>query len=103
MCNYITYLLLRLKNYLKLTISYLNSPQGEEVPYQALARAIDDKKCFDIKKLIKKGYSNFLAITLISPSVISTCQSIVSPGSTPNTLTISLGRPTFIDLVRGFA
>ena len=38
-----TYNIIRIKNYLKLLYSNLNSPQEEAVPYQALAIAIIKK------------------------------------------------------------
>lgn len=70
-----------------------------------LARAVDNfyRVLFTLKKNCNKYYSNFLTMTDISPSVTSTCQSILSPGFTSKTLTISLGNPTFNDFVWGFA
>ena len=77
MDRFITYVLLRLKNYLKLTISYLNSPHEEEALYHTLARAIvKNKRLF--KKIIKSiHYSNFF--TVIVSFFVSIIHSTESP------------------------
>lgn len=76
---FVTYVTIRIKNYLKLLYCNLNSPQGEAVPYQALANAINKNKVYIIKK-IKKDYSNFSKVTLVPLSSIDTTHSTVSPG-----------------------
>lgn len=99
----VTYVNIRIKNYLKLLYNNLNSPQGEAVPYHVLANAIFKNNDFDVKKIIKKVYSNFFAVTDTLPSLTSTCQSIVSPASMFKIFTISFGKPTRRELVFGFA
>ena len=54
MSIFVTYVNIRIKNYLKLLYPCLNSPQGEAVPYQRLARAIIKNNIFKFKKIIKK-------------------------------------------------
>ena len=78
---FVTYDNIRIKNYLKLTISYLNSPQGEVVPYHTLAIAILKNGVFNLKKIIKKDYSNFSNVTLVPCSSMDTTHSTVSPFS----------------------
>lgn len=86
------------KSYLRFKI--YGKEQKEAISF--VARAIVDCVFVFLKKII--GYfSNFLAITVILLSVISTSQSIVSPGFTFNTFTISFGNPTRNDLDLGFA
>ena len=75
----VTYDNIRIKNYLKLTIGYLNSPQGEVVPYHTLAIAIFKNGVSNLKKIIKKDYSNFSNVTLVPCSSMDTTHSTVSP------------------------
>jgi|GEM_PF-3276905 len=77
MSIFVTYFNIRNKNYLKLTIGYLNSPQGEVVPYHTLAIAIFKNGVSTFKKTIKKDYSNFL--TVIVSVFVSIIHSRVSP------------------------
>lgn len=78
MRDFITYLLLRLKNYLKLPIVNLNSPHEEAVPYQPLADAMVDYASFDNKKNNKNQfYSTFL--TVIVSALVSIIHSSCSP------------------------
>lgn len=79
---FVTYVIIRIKNYLKLLYTNLNSPQGEAVPYQHIAKAIIENKLCCIKKSIKKDYSNFSNVTLVPFSSIDTTHSTVSPGLT---------------------
>lgn len=72
-----TYVIIRIKNYLKLLYTNLNSPQGEAVPYQHIAKAIIKNKFNNIKKIIKKYYSNFL--TVIVSDFVSIIHSNCSP------------------------
>jgi len=81
MSIFVTYVNIRNKNYLKLTIGYLNSPQGEVVPYHALAIAIFKNGVFNFKKIIKKDYSDFSNVTFVPCSSIDTTHSTVSPFS----------------------
>ena len=74
---FVTYNNVRFKNYLKLTIGYLNSPQGEVVPYHTLAIAILKSGVSNLKKIIKKDYSNFL--TVIVSDFVSIIHSNCSP------------------------
>lgn len=97
MCNYITYLILRCKNYLKLPIDYLNSPQGEAVPYQIVANAIFKNILFNFKKIIKKVYSNFSTVTVTFSSIF-TIQCNESPNSNSNNFNISCGTTDLIEL-----
>lgn len=102
--NLVTYVNIYGKCYLKL-FNYFMIVLGERGSSNVLANAIDNfyRVLFTLKKNSNKYYSNFLTMTDISPSVTSTCQSILSPGFTSKTLTISLGNPTFNDFVWGFA
>ena len=78
MCDYITYVNIRLKNYLKLPIGSLNSPHEEAVPYQPLANAIVDNTIFNFEKNNKNDfYSTFL--TVIVSSFVSMIHSNCSP------------------------
>ena len=77
----VTYFNIGCKNYLKLTISNLNSPQGEAVPYHTLANAIIENGVSNFKKIIKKDYSNFSNETCGPCSSIDTTHFIVSPFS----------------------
>ena len=99
--RFVTYNNIRLKCY----INFLYMAPHEVVGSPILARAID--YFYRVSNRLKKYngwfYSNFLTITDISPSVISTFQSILSPACTLSTLTISLGNPTRRDLDFGFA
>ena len=49
---FVTYVNIKIKNYLKLTIGYLNSPQGEVVPYHTLAIAILKSGVSNLKKIM---------------------------------------------------
>ena len=99
--NLVSYNNIRLKCYLNFVL-YGSTRSGRS---PMLARAID--YFYRVSNRLKKYkgwfYSNFLTITDISPSVISTFQSILSPACTSSTLTISLGNPTRRDLDFGFA
>ena len=88
----VTYVNIRIKNYLKLLYDDLNSPQGEAVPYQTLANAIINFRHLAIKKLIKKDYSVFSITTCnwFSPIALMT-QFILSPFSKDSVLITSLG------------
>ena len=46
----VTYVTIRIKNYLKLLYRNLNSPHEEAVPYHTLANAILKKAILDLKK-----------------------------------------------------
>ena len=93
----VTYNNVRFKNYLKLTISYLNSPQGEVVPYHTLAIAIFKNSVFNLKKIIKKDYSNFSTVTVTFSSILTT-QCKESPNSNSNNFNISCGTTDLIEL-----
>lgn len=88
---FVTYVTIRIKNYLKLLSCNLNSPQGEAVPYQALARAIFKNQLHDIKKIIKNDYSDFSKVTFAPSSFIDTIHSTESPFSRLNKSLIVLG------------
>jgi len=100
----VTYVNIYGKCYLKL-FNYFMIVLGERGSSNVLANAIDNfyRVLFTLKKNSSEFYSNFLTMTDISPSVISTCQSILSPASIFNTFAISLGNPTRRDLDLGFA
>ena len=104
MNSVVTYNNIRLKCYIKVYAPYciVRDVIGCS---PILARVIDKFKSVfnEIKKIKIKDYSSFLTVTEILPSVTSTRQSILSPGFTPSTFTISLGKPTFNDFVWGFA
>ena len=102
--QFVTYCNIWLKCYLKL-FNYFMIVLGERGISNVLAKAIDNfyRVLFTLKKNSNKYNSSFLTMADISPSVTSTCQSILSPGFTSKTLTISLGNPTFNDFVWGFA
>lgn len=93
----VTYYYVRFKNYLKLTISYLNSPQGEVVPYHTLAIAIFKSGVYNLKKIIKKDYSNFSTVTVTFSSILTT-QCNESPNSNSNNFNISCGTTDLIEL-----
>ncbi len=93
----VTYNNVRFKNYLKLTISYLNSPQGEVVPYHILAIAIFKNSVSNLKKIIKKDYSNFSTVTVTFSSILTT-QCKESPNSNSNNFNISCGTTDLIEL-----
>ena len=78
----VTYVNIRIKNYLKVLYTNLNSPQGEAVPYQIVANALIKNIIFNFKKTIKKVYSDFSKVTLVPCSSMDTTHSTVSPGST---------------------
>ena len=50
----VTYINIRIKNYLKLLYTNLNIPQGEAAPYHTLTIAILKNKIYNFKKNIKK-------------------------------------------------
>ena len=78
MRDFITYLIIRLKNYLKLSNVNLNSPHEEAVPYQIVANAIVCYTYFKIEKSNKnKIYYTFL--TVIVSSLVSMIHSNCSP------------------------
>lgn len=81
------------KNYLNLSYTQLNSPKQIRRLLSRLAIALNEKKTDFIKK-IKKNYSAFDAITVISLFVTSTSHSIESPTSNSKIFTISFGTPT---------
>ncbi len=93
----VTYVNIRIKNYLKLLYSNLDSPQGEVVPYQALAKAIVKKSRNNIKKKIKKDYSFFSTVTVIVSSMF-TIQCKESPNFKSNNFNISCGTTDLIEL-----
>lgn len=95
MVEFITYVLLRLKNYLKLLENDFNSPHGEGAPYHTLAIAINKKIRFNFKK-IKKDY-NFSTVTVTSLSIVTT-QCKESPSSNSNNFNISCGTTDLIEL-----
>lgn len=88
---FVTYVIIRIKNYLKLLYTNLNSPQGEAVPYQYIANAIIKNKLCCIKKSIKKDYSNFSNVTLAPVSSMDTTHSTESPFSRLNKSLIVFG------------
>ena len=88
---FVTYVNIRIKNYLKLLYNDLNSPQEEAVSYQALAIAIAKNKIDVIKKIIKNGYSDFSKVTFAPSSLIDTIHSTESPFSRLNKSRIVLG------------
>lgn len=92
----VTYNNVRFKNYLKLTIGYLNSPQGEVVPYHTLAIAILKSGVSNLKKIIKKDYSNFSTVTVTFSSILTT-QCKESPNSNSNNFNISCGTTDLIE------
>ena len=97
MRDYITYVNIRFKNYLKLPIGIFNSPRGEAVPYQALAIAIIKNRLSIIGKKIKKDYSFFSTVTVISSSILTT-QCNESPSCKSNNFKISCGTTDLIEL-----
>lgn len=97
MDRFITYLIIRIKNYLKLLYDNLNSPQGEAVPYQTLANAIFKNGSFLLKKIKLKSYSFFSTVTVIVSSIF-TIQCSESPNSKFNNFNISCGTTDLIEL-----
>ena len=96
MCDYITYDNISLENYLKLPIGHLNSPHEEAVPYHTLAIAIVKNSILNLKKIIKRDYSNFSTVTVIVSSILTT-QCNESPNFNSNSFSISCGTTDLIE------
>lgn len=93
----VTYDNIDIKNYLKLLYNNFDSPQGEVVPYHALAIAIFKSGVYNLKKIIKKDYSNFSTVTVTFSSIFTT-QCKESPSSSSNNFNISWGTTDLIEL-----